>query len=64
MVAKAGNCKLALKLLGSGEIDIGVNDSGLSDMNELVSDSEGNEEAGLTWTSIGELVDLTRTGFC
>lgn len=48
MVAKAGNCKVALKLLGSGEIDIGVKDSGLKDINELASDSDGREEDGLT----------------
>ena len=50
--------------MGSGEIDIGVKDSGERDINEQAMDSSGWETGLLTWTSIGELVDLTKTGFC
>ena len=42
---------------------MGVKDSGDKDMKEHASElvCSSDEELG-TWTSIGELVDLTRTG--
>ena len=56
----------SLKLLGSGEIDMGLKDSGDKDMNEHASAELVCSWwllGWLTcWTSIGELVDRTRTG--